>query len=372
MKRARSTRQARLWPAAALLATAACATTPERPAPDAGPGLEASVGRIAERLVRSAELRTNLRSVRTRIDTIEPEHGTAGRFAADEGERIGTVLRRELMLVLVDDIYLVDSDADPHDRATLGEVSRAADAPPGATHRLVGDYVCVGGDVYLSMRLVDARTHVIVAAARGPIPLAALGDLSQPAGRVAAGATGDTGATTGATGAGVLGAAGILAAGAAQGAATTGPSGSPGGLAQAGEPRLLDSPPAHAQEMAVDPPVEKDFQAWRARRLAQQGTASGEGILPAAEDPKAIAESLEQWRRRRLADQSTSLPALVHTQADRPFNPGAGVELRYPWRTPELDRVLGIPADPSTAPDAAERPWRTRELAEILGVPPGE
>ena len=142
-----------------------------------------SLDEIGAQLVEAAEIRSSLRSMRVwlyEIHETRPEPASAqfgvGRHHGDDA--IGTALAHELVITLCARLNLVEAEVLPPpaaqvSNASLGDLAAAY----GATHLLAGDYLRKGDALLVSVRLIETDSRLIVAAARGVVPLAELGDL---------------------------------------------------------------------------------------------------------------------------------------------------------------------------------------------------
>ena len=315
--------------AALLLAVSSCAAAePRQEATRAG--LATSIARLAEDLVGTAERRTDLRGVRIAIQGFRARDAAAapapGEPAA-KGDPIEDELVRELVLALANRVHLIDLGLEGD------EAPGAARGTPRVTHLILGEYELRGESLDLAARLVDADSHVILAAARGSVPVGELGALARPP-------------------AAAPPAASVVAARALSPTPRTRPvlRSLPQGrealvvreepAAPRPEPARLVLPPAPSEPL-------EDFQTWLARRRAAEAQIQrGEAAGPPPPD---------------------AAPAAEPAPAEGSGSPGpASARTGLPWRTPELSELLRVPAP------GAPRPWRTPELAELLrvGTPP--
>lgn len=149
---------------------------------DAGLRAEESVQRIAARLIDAAEQRTDLSSMRVVIDGVreaQPRftHPIPSLARAQELETISAELEHELVMALSDRLHILDTRGQAASAPSSGPVDVGALAEHwGATHALVGEFVCKEDDLVVSVRLVEADSLLIVAAARGVVPVAGLSD----------------------------------------------------------------------------------------------------------------------------------------------------------------------------------------------------
>ena len=372
----------------------ACAATVYEPPP---PEFEESIAAIADRLVETAKLRTDLRGIRAQIYEMHPastDASAAAQPVADErrAQRIGRALEAELVLQLASRIYVVD---DQTGGRGLGEAERF-----GATHVLRGDFVLGDDELMLIVRLVDVDTRLIVAATRGSVPLRDLDRAVETPMAVAAAPPIAVDASPQAGGLGLPAVAAPESAHLVAGeealhpglpddfeawsrrraAGETPPS--PDGIEDFGTwsgRRLPAETPLEA-EIGPHPGGVEDFEAWRSRAFP------AETPLEVAPDPGEV-EDFEAWRKRRF-------PAKTPLEAEPPSN---GVEDFDTWRRRRLPEGEASPP-PGRADDAEEgpgrrawgrtpvspfdayqkrrlpslratRPWRTAQLAQLLGIP---
>ena len=137
---------------------------------------------IGARLVAAAETRSNLSSMRVWVYEIHetspdpaPRQFGLGPHGDDE---IGLALEHDFSIALSSYLNLIETEAfaapvAPASSASLDEQAAAH----GATHLLLGDYLRRDDELIVSVRLVAADSRLIVAAARGIVPLEELGDL---------------------------------------------------------------------------------------------------------------------------------------------------------------------------------------------------
>jgi hypothetical protein len=171
---------------ALLTALASCESAP-RAEPTPTTALERSIDAIANDLVESAKLRTDVRAVRALQRPIQPVKdpatpeipGLVAQSAFPEGteEHVGDLLSRELQLALSDRMHLIESVPSENATDLSGDLREVA-FRSGATHLLVGEHNWDGrsrdGSVAVTVRLVDARSRVIIAAVRGDVPTSSL------------------------------------------------------------------------------------------------------------------------------------------------------------------------------------------------------
>ena len=328
---ARVVRRASRRLAAGMLCLGAGACAGLEPSDELG----GDVDRLAERLVQTARERADLRQIRVWVAEIHetrPETTRASMRDAPD-DMIGMRLEHELVIALATRLNVVESEivepalATPA-RATLGESAAAR----GATHVLVGDYVRQRDALQITVRLVDAESRLIVAAARGAVKLAEVGLLGFDRWARSDGERGS-----------------IAVSGAAPGTTVTQPSrGAEHGEAASGAvtasldaPEAPPPPPPVAATLPPPPAVitsstaptgsVEDFESWRRRRQTEQELAASQTV--AALDQAARASTAAAVRARR--DELANRPE----EGAQPF----------PWRrTPWLARLLGIPQTPES------------------------
>ena len=322
---------ARAFSTSLVLALAACATTTHEPV--GAPSIETSVAEIADRLVDLAELRTDMRSIRTYVHSIDEERprdeGPVRAASADANEeRTSRLLEKEFTLALANSIYVVGSasSSETPETATDADLRELAKIH-GATLVLIGEYVRRGADLELTVQLVDAETRVIVAATRGAVPAEAVG-----------------------------------------------------WVAPEPEPMLTEKPSPTEVARSVEP----DRPAVVPLRLTRGGTVGlGAGTADSAAEPSASSfapaearpsfstekpEDFETWRARQVAEGKLS-PRLPKAQA------AESAPTDRPWLTPRLAELLEVPertsppAPPTRAVLPENFPWRTPELSKLLGIP---
>ena len=160
----------------ALSAVASCTSTSSLSGAQA-------VDRITDRLVESAELRTDVRSLRVCVHWIREVNPQAGVRVSEIGSRHGRGkgVEQELQHRFIDSLSnrlnVIEFElAEQEDPEVMTSGMEALIEAYGVTHILVGDFVRRGKELDVSVRLVEADTLLIVASANGPIPIAALGD----------------------------------------------------------------------------------------------------------------------------------------------------------------------------------------------------
>ena len=156
--------------AAALLTLCGCASAPRHDA-DLEPDLAPSVATLANQLIDVAERRAGLTSMRVVVGDLVPVGGPSldGDWTAGAGPRLGALellLRQELELALASRVNVIGVE---------GALEQVA-SPFGATHAVVGTLAPSGSSLEMTLRLIALDTQLIVAPARGRLPIG-LGDL---------------------------------------------------------------------------------------------------------------------------------------------------------------------------------------------------
>ncbi len=130
---------------------------------------------VADRLVSAIEKRTDLQRLRLLVYEIHPmlpqKPRASRRHPAeavhDQATPIGLVLEHEFVLHLSDHVNIVESEHADHQRsATEAELKTVANRY-GANAVLAGDYIQIGKDVYVSVRVIDVESMLVIGAARG-------------------------------------------------------------------------------------------------------------------------------------------------------------------------------------------------------------
>lgn len=152
--------------------------------------LGASVDALAEELARVARQRTDLSSMRVclhpvteiQVDNLPP---LSARYRTTDLDYLAEEITEELELALSSRFHLIDTDLfgqPPQPWALEGRESGSQVAEHfGATHLAVGTLVPHVDRLQLKIRLVDTGNWVIVATARGTVPLEFLSDRSRVA-----------------------------------------------------------------------------------------------------------------------------------------------------------------------------------------------
>lgn len=161
-------------------ALAACATSAPREA-EVAPQLpvDAVVERLSGRLVAAAELRTDLNAMRLAVWPVEDalSEGRSARASLEEGAvSLGDELRDQFQVALSEHLHVFDAELAGASEESWrhSNPSRLA-SELGATHVLLGEVGRRGEDILLAIRLVDARTNLIVAAEREHLSAGSLG-----------------------------------------------------------------------------------------------------------------------------------------------------------------------------------------------------
>ena len=157
---------------------------------EARPTLGRTVDVVAEELARAARQRIDLSSMRVclrKVTEIEAEimPPMPVRSELDDLGYLAEEISGELVLALSSRFNLIDTDlfdapvAPPAGKA--GERNGLPAEHFGATHLVVGTLAAHGDEVLLNIRLVDAGNWVIIATARGVVPVQLLSDRSRVA-----------------------------------------------------------------------------------------------------------------------------------------------------------------------------------------------
>ena len=319
--------------AAVLAACASSRTKAPQPLDVAG---------LAERLVEAARQRVELNRVRVVVQEIRPlRFAPPGERAAanpPEGEdAVGVALEHGFVIALASRLNVVESEeiapAVRHTPAnTLGDVA----ATYGATHLLIGDYQRRRDGFLVSVRLVDAESHLIVAAVAGTVAVPEIA-LSEDSRRLAAAAP-DPAAPR------IVRASSDVGGPAAQPQVVQ-------PLAQ--QPAALRAPaPAPAWSVTVVPPAAATSSpAAPALKHAPTPEPMASADATEARIPAHEVEDFDTWRARHAAETVTD-----GTRPAQPASKAAGAPGRspepvhaeeFPWRSEGwLARLLGVPATP--------------------------
>jgi hypothetical protein len=181
----------RLVLAGAALFTFGCASPGSEIAPARTP-LGDAVDAVAEELARTARQRIDLSSMRIHLrEVTEIEADTVPPMPSwprviDDLDYLAEEIHGELLLALSSRFNLIDTDFDPEPL-----VGSSTDQPAGrpsllaahfgATHIVLGTIAPHGDEIRLKVRLVDVGNRVIVAVARGTVPVELLSDRSRVA-----------------------------------------------------------------------------------------------------------------------------------------------------------------------------------------------
>lgn len=152
---------------AGALLSAGCMTTAferrydPRPAEQPAADVAAEISALAASLEERAALRTSLGAARVVVEDLEVLRPREARYryaTLDERDAnaVRATVRHELEMALSNRLNVVDVDAARGDGAR----------PAGATHVIRGTILRTGGDVDLSLKLVDLRDGWIVATAQ--------------------------------------------------------------------------------------------------------------------------------------------------------------------------------------------------------------
>ncbi len=181
-ERARSTPLPSLAACLLLTLAAGCTTLGIPEKQPSQPYAGDAVAKIADQLVKSAELRADLSTMRVIVygnQEARPEKGLAYRNLSNP-EELGFITRElehEFMLALSGKLHLLDVELAGTNAPKLGQTSiQDAAEHYAATHVLVSEFVRHGDDLVVSARLIEAGTLLIVAAARGVVSVKQLSD----------------------------------------------------------------------------------------------------------------------------------------------------------------------------------------------------
>jgi len=145
--------------------------------------IDASIERLADTLVRAAEVRIDVSAMRLCVhefqgSTAEQVYGHWVKQQGLELSSVGAALEHEFMVALSSRLHLLDSSlAGPGAPRLHADPLEAVADHVGATHALVGSFMRRDDQLAVSVRIVDARSLLIVAAARGVVPFAPLAEL---------------------------------------------------------------------------------------------------------------------------------------------------------------------------------------------------
>jgi TolB-like protein len=322
------------WLAASLLCLGSGACADLEPRED----LSTDVDRIAERLVQSARERADLRQLRVWVAEIRETRPKTTRASATGDDLIGLQLEHELVIALATRLNVVESELlEPTQDTPAKNVLGESAAARGATHVLVGDYVRQRDVLQITVRLIDANSRLIVAAARGEVKLSQVGTMGF-----------DRWTRSAAT--------------------LEPPSEPPARVVQLGPSTKMSAasepPPATAsikvQSSTLQPPP---FHQPAPAAAKEQPKPAVKPSVPAATAPPAV-EDFESWRQRHQAEleqnASNTITALDQAARDRvaPAVKARRDELankpeeqeEFPWRkNPWLAHLLGIPETPKSA-----------------------
>ena len=131
---------------------------------------------VSADLITSLEERTDLQKLRVlvyeihRLSPVNPRVGRrhGAREAYGHGSKIGSLLEHEFVVHLSRHLNIVESEHTAGHEATATEADLKEMAEGhGANAVLAGDYMEIGDDVYVSIRIVDVESMVVLGAARG-------------------------------------------------------------------------------------------------------------------------------------------------------------------------------------------------------------
>jgi hypothetical protein len=152
-----------------VLLPGGCVVTRLEPALD-------SLSGVAERLVSAVERRTDLSRLRLLVYEIHPMSRLDPRanrrhpavVVHHEASQIGAVLEHEFVLHLSEHVNIVESEhSDRHQDSADEAGLKAAAKHHDANAVLAGDYIQIGKDVYVSVRVIDVDSMLVIGAARG-------------------------------------------------------------------------------------------------------------------------------------------------------------------------------------------------------------
>ena len=159
-----------------LAAAASCASIGSRSGAQA-------VDRITDSLVETAELRTDIRTLRVCVHWIHELNPPAGSRTMDivMGHGGGAAMELQLHQLFIDSLsnrlHVIEFElAEGENPEVMSSGMKALVETFGVTHLVVGDFVRRRHELDVSIRLVDADTLLIVASASGVVPIAALND----------------------------------------------------------------------------------------------------------------------------------------------------------------------------------------------------
>ena len=339
------------WLAAGLLClgTGACAELEPRDE------VAGDIDRLAERLVQTARERADLRQIRVWVAEIQQTRPQTTRATATPDDMIGLQLEHELVIALATRLNVVESEfvepsLAPPARGALSEGATAR----GATHVLVGDYVRQRDVIQITLRLIDAESRLIVAAARGEVKLAEVGLMGF-----------DRWARNGGEA--------LAPPGVVQGTAVAQPSriieqkevasAAPAAVSVSTPKSTLQPPTAKG---TLQPTARATLQPPAAKATHQPpapvaATAPPQPEVKPSSVPATAPEDFESWRQRRQAERESSAsktvaaldqaarasvdPAVRARRNELAIGPQENEE--FPWRrNPWLARLLGIPETP--------------------------
>jgi len=263
---------------------------------------------------------------------------------------VGLRLEHELVIALATRMNVIESE---HDDALSNGNSVPASAPNaesimarGATHLVVGDYVRERDVLQVNLRLVDAESRLIIAAARGAVRLGGVGTpaasfdrwawepeesdalpvttTTPPRVNVKPTVRNSPATTTKTTTKLDLAShSPAPAAAAGEPANAAAAAGAPAAQAAQSAP-LQTAPPQSAIPISASKPIE-DFESWR-KRHQEEAQAAGKTKEELDQAAKSSTAGMVRAMRHELAD--------LDQEASDPFP-----WRRYPW----LAQLLGVP-----------------------------
>ena len=150
----------------------ACASSRSSPAEEGSRG--ESLTRIADELVGSAELRADLSAMRVHVarlveSDLDPSEAWRRTARAGRFETVPDEVRSELVLALSRRLHVLDPSLAGE--TDLDSSVQDAARQLGATHVVLASYVHEDDTLLVTTRLVDAKSLLIVASARGRVPI---------------------------------------------------------------------------------------------------------------------------------------------------------------------------------------------------------
>lgn len=172
----------------ATLGLIGCSSTPEVQ-PETAPGIGPAVDRAAFELASKAAKRVEISTLRVALHNVADIDGNGtsplpSRFASNDLSVLTEEVAGEMTIALASNFHLIDLDL----MQPITESWRRDGLSPaemversGATHLVVGTISPHEHAVQLNLRLVDAKSYVIVSTARVDLPVHNLSDRSRVA-----------------------------------------------------------------------------------------------------------------------------------------------------------------------------------------------